>query len=231
MRTDLPAGSIIQMRHRGEDALYEVTTFPEDRGFGDKGYTGVSRHLKRGDRIHKVTWARGEHSTLNVKGTYELTQDAEWLPTYERLEDTTPERFLAERNMGKAFVQMFGTMGEDFDALASVFDGIGMTGIVVDGHDVIISPDTVSVRTGGASWTWMTPDRQPDGTYHHVGPAAEELKTWGFEQYRDYAANVVLPEYHTQNERAAERGWFQCAVCHPPYHNVLVPKSLKKVKA
>jgi hypothetical protein len=226
VKTDLAAGSIVLMRERNRDQLYEIVEHD-----GENAYTGVARHLKRGDVVHKVAWKRGGDDELHVTGSFELREDAGWERIFPALPDTSQSEFDFQRQQAQTMAAgIAAMMGPDELGAGSLALDIGflMTGLVVDGHEVLISPGQTSVRTGGASWSWLTPERQADGTFHGVGPSRDELSAWTFDDYVRYA-RTALAEYHRQHEDI-EPTWFKCGVCHPSYHNVLKPGTLKKVQ-
>jgi hypothetical protein len=195
MKTNLPDGSIIKMRQRGRDELWQVTS-------GGTAYTGVYRHLKKGDTIHVVTW-RG--SELNVKRSYQLKEDCDWVSA---VPPRPPDTTFADFSRGREQLhQMLNKMGlGSATELASVF---GMRIFILDGHQIMFSDVTTPTVgiPGLYSWTWLK------------GPHATQHEVTDFAAAQAYARNV-LTQYHAE---LAQSNRLKCIICDPPFHNVEKP--------
>jgi hypothetical protein len=191
MKTNLPDGSVIKMRYKGRDELYQVTS-------GGTAYTGVGRHLKKGDTIHVVTW-KGD--AINVKRSYQLKEDCDWVPALPPPPlDTTAARFAQQLADVQSMAQMMGGNMYIASFTPTVF--------VLDGHQILYSDGGTSVAVPGAfSWTWLN------------GPKATAEERTDFTAAHAFARKV-LDHYHAELKRDFKAWGGKCIVCDPPHHNV-----------
>jgi hypothetical protein len=144
MITDLPVGSIIKIRYRGEWEFWQLVAWREN----DHAMRAVDRHLKAGDVIHQCV-SKDRGNTLVVKRTYTLKKDCQYIPLTKQQPDSTPEDVDAMRS----------------DKGLAAFSVLGMNPVLVvvakGGHPVLLwEGQPAAVAGGGMSYTSQktTPD-------------------------------------------------------------------------
>jgi hypothetical protein len=164
VNTALPDGAIVRWKERGQWAHFQIVGPDEDEP--ESCYTGVCRPLVKGDVVHDCVW-KGDR--LEVRKSYTLVEDADWVPLYppSNMTDTANPQ--------------------------SIVPGLQVYEVWLSDHRVILSPGNTSVSggMGGFSWSWIDPQCGPDGFYHGIGITGTETpaEILAF-------AKKALDEYH-----------------------------------